>query len=316
MASMSFFNYLGYKILATILRGLYILLQIVMGRNNRRMVQELDVRWEHIQLPSRDKGRCIKANLYYPSEYLTSPTNKARPIIISWHGSGWFNYAWGYDAYYCARVARETGMFVLDADYRKGPETTFPGPYHDVEDVLRWIASQPGRFDLNRVAVSGFSAGGTLALIAASALRKTLTQIQIPIVIAFYPPTDLSIPAEARTVPRPIKAFPVFILNFFLDCCAPDKAMRTDLRISPGLASPADFPPNVIIITCEGDNLSPEAIKLAEKLDDGKRRLVHEHLKATFHGYDLVPQPGSYEWGLREKTYGLVTDTLKEVLMQ
>ncbi|KAI1639141.1 alpha/beta-hydrolase [Biscogniauxia mediterranea] len=311
---MAFFDYLRQKILATLLRGAYMLAQVIIWRDIR-LFEELDVRREHIQLPSREKGRYIRADLYYPSEYLTSPTDKARPILINWHGSGWVCYGWRYNAYYCAHIARETGMFVLDADYRKGPETTFPGPYNDVEDALRWVASQPGRFDQSRVVVSGFSAGGTLALAAASALRKTFTQLTIPAVVAFYPPTDLSIPADARTVPRPIRAFPVFLLNLFFGYYAPDKAMRTDPRISPGLASPAGFPPNVIIITCEGDNLSPEAAQLAEKLDDGKRRLIHEHLKATYHGYDMGSRQGSYEWGLREKTYGLVIDTLKDVLM-
>ncbi|KAI0602455.1 alpha/beta-hydrolase [Biscogniauxia sp. FL1348] len=311
---MAFFDYMKRKVIATLMRWLHLSLQILLWRNTP-LIQELDVRREHIQMPSREKGRYIRADLYYPSEYLASPTDEARPILINWHGSGWVLYGWRFNAYYCARVARETGMFVLDADYRKGPETTFPGPYNDVEDALRWVASQPGRFDLSRVAVSGFSAGGTLALAAASALRKTLTRLTIPVVIAFYPATDLSIPVEARTVDRPIRAFPAFVLNLFFDCYVPDKAMRTDPRISPGLASPADFPPNAVIITCEGDNLSPEAIELAEKLDDGKRRLIHEHLKATYHGYDVGPRQGSYEWGLRDKTYGLVIDTLKEVMM-
>ncbi|EMR63797.1 putative esterase lipase protein [Eutypa lata UCREL1] len=80
----------------------------------------------------------------------------------------------GTDALFCARLARDAGIAVLDADYRKGPEHTFPRALHDAEDVLRWVAAQSHRFDRTPVAVSGFSAGGTIAVAAATTLRKQL----------------------------------------------------------------------------------------------------------------------------------------------
>ena len=96
---------------------------------------------------------------------------------------------------FCSRVARDLGVFVLDADYRKRPETPVPGAVCDVEDVLTWIKSEVDRYELSRVAVSGFSAGGALTLVAASVLRRSPTRslLQITVVVAMYPPIDLSI---------------------------------------------------------------------------------------------------------------------------
>lgn len=219
---------------------------------------------------------------------------------------------------FCAQVAREAGIFVLDADYRKGPETMFPGQLHDVEDTMRCVASQNVRFDASRVGVSGFSAGGTLALVAASELRKkTLDQlVKIPVVISFYPATDLSIPAEGRKAPKPgLKEFPMPIINIFFDCYAPDKNMRTDPLVSPGLADTDCFPDTVAILTCEGDNFAPEALALAEKLHDGRRRVVSSMIKNVRHGFDKGgPEKGSEDWERREGAYALAVETLKGAL--
>ncbi|KAF2185674.1 alpha/beta-hydrolase, partial [Zopfia rhizophila CBS 207.26] len=252
--------------------------------------------------------------LYYPPGHSASLSARATPILVNWHGSGFIFPLLGSDSLFCARVARDTGLLVLDADYRKAPETPFPGPLHDVEDALRWVATQPKRFDLTRVAVSGFSAGGNLALVAASALKRTLVDLTIPVVVAIYPVTDLSIKPEAKTVPNPRKPTSPHIANLFNDCYAPDKAIRTDPRVSPSLADPADFPPTVAILTCEGDNLAPEANALADKLGDGQRKVVNRTLKAVHHGFDKGAKKGTNEWDQREKAYTLTVKTLKEAL--
>ena len=80
----------------------------------------------------------------------------------------------GQDHSFCEQIAREANVLVLDADYRKGPEHPFPGATEDVQDVLRWVQSQPRVFDLDHIALSGFSSGGNLALVASSELRRLM----------------------------------------------------------------------------------------------------------------------------------------------
>lgn len=277
----------------------------------RDLLLEKDTKPTKIKIPSRDKGRFIKCLLYTP----TSPPEKNKtPVLINWHGSGFVAPSLGRDHVYCARIAREAGIFVLDADYRKGPETRYPGPLNDVEDALLWVASQPHKFDLSCVAVSGFSAGATLALTASSSLRQTLPEnMKISIVVSVYPLTDFSIEPHARKVDRPVVPIPPFFLGMFTDCYAPDRTMRTNPRVSPGHAASALFPDTVVIVTASGDTLAPEAEDLAVRLKrDGGRRVVSLSVEDARHAFDKGPERGSKEWEQREEAYSLIVLTLKE----
>ncbi|PVI01001.1 alpha/beta-hydrolase [Periconia macrospinosa] len=169
-----------------------------------------------------------------------------------------------------------------------------------------------------RVGVSGFSAGGTLALAAASSLNGTSNSfapsLEIPIAIAIYPVTDLSIAPEAKAVPNPLQAHPPFMQHMFNDCYAPDLSTRSDPRISPSKAESHTFPASVVIITCEGDIFRPEASALAEALDDGKRKVINHNLLAVAHGFDKGCTVGTNDWDKREEAYDLVTRALKEAM--
>lgn len=271
----------------------------------------MNVHHERILIPSRNPGRHLAADIYYHQSHLRSGTSKS-PILINWHGSGFIFPLLGSDTLFCAQIARDTGITVLDVDYRKAPETPFPGPLEDAEDALAWVAAQPARFDLSCVAVSGFSAGADLALVIASTLRDAIADVTIQAAIAIYPVTDLSIPPETKTVPKPVKTHPLFLQHLFNDAYAPDKASRLDPRVSPGLADPAGFPDTVAIVTCEGDTFGPEGRALADKLVDGKRKVVNWTLKGVYHGFDKGCREGTWEWKQREVAYGLVVETLKK----
>ncbi|KAK0636836.1 Alpha/Beta hydrolase protein [Bombardia bombarda] len=263
----------------------------------------------------------------------SSPT--PAPILVNWHGSCWVFSLHGTDELYCRRIAAEASMYVLDADYRKGPETPYPGPLHDVEDALRWVASwsptSPSRpsipdvnIDTTRVALSGFSAGGQLALVASSACRKKTTLanlgLGIAAVVAVYPETDLSLAPEVKTArtARPIRPHPAWFLDLFHDSFVPDGALRETALVSPSKADVGDFPRVVAMMTAEGDIYSPEALELAGRLEDedgeGKRKVVVVNSEGVYHGFDKGPEEGSKEWERREECYGAVVECLREAL--
>lgn len=137
---------------------------------------------EVLQLPSRDDGRTIKAHLY------RSTTQKPSPILVNFHGSGFVIPLHGSDNDFAHRIVRDTDYSVLDVAYRLAPEHPYPAAPEDAEDAIRWVLANPQDFNSSRVAVSGFSAGGNLALVACSALLPKET---FKHVIAVYPPTDL-----------------------------------------------------------------------------------------------------------------------------
>jgi acetyl esterase/lipase len=313
MATIGFFTYLRLKVGVILLRTLAGIGLIFTFRRDRLLVQKIPIEHQRIRIPTRDKGRYLTADIYYPPGQSASTSSKT-PVLVNWHGSGFVMPLLGSDTVFCARVAHDAGITVLDSDYRKAPENPFPAALHDVEDVLKWVATQSDRFDASRVAVSGFSAGANLALVAASALRKTLTGLVIRVVVAIYPVTDISIAPEAKVAPKPRRPLPKFLSHLFDDSYVPDKVTRTDPRVSPSRADPADFPSTVAIVTCDGDTLAPEANALADKLRDGQRTVVSRMLKDVPHGFDNGAKQGTIAWDRREEAYALAVKTLKEAL--
>ncbi|KAH8897290.1 alpha/beta-hydrolase [Thozetella sp. PMI_491] len=308
MAAYSWLRYVQLKLIAILFR----FLARFMGKFDEA-TEDGSVTQSQVRIPSRDQGRFINATLYVSNQSdVPALSRKPLPVLINWHGSGFVLPGLGSDALYCARIAREAGIAILDADYRKGPETTFPGPLFDAEDAIRWVASQSTRFDLTRVALSGFSAGGTLALVVASTLRAGLDGVQIQAVVAMYPATDLSFEPTPEAIPRPLRPMPPSILRFFYACYEPDRAMRTDPRVSPAFADPSLFPGTAIIIYCDGDVLMPQAQAFAKNLENGKRAVISLTCEGVPHGFDKWPKRGTVEWEQRERAYSLVIQSLKE----
>lgn len=136
-----------------------------------------------IDLPSRDKGRCIKIYLWLPSLGLGSFTGIRRPCLIDFHGGGFIMGGPLEQAPWCSSLAR-AGIIAISVHYRLGPTWEFPAALLDAEDVLNAILDADGRtesgkfirnellrlsdgqteIDETRIGISGFSSGGNIAL--------------------------------------------------------------------------------------------------------------------------------------------------------
>ena len=100
------------------------------------------------------------------------PTSEARlPAIIFCHGGGFVLGDLDTHDSICHRLAHSSGCAVVAVDYRRAPETRFPGALDDCTATLRWMADHAADIDVagQRFALCGDSAGGNLA--AATALR-------------------------------------------------------------------------------------------------------------------------------------------------
>jgi acetyl esterase/lipase len=308
MAGFGFFQYLRLKLVVVLFRAI--------AGWRQRSIFRLAEKSERtfVRIPSRDHGRFVEGWIYTPPGRIRADAGP-RPVLVNWHGGGYTMPNLGLDDVFCTRITRECNILVLDADYRKGPEAPFPAAVHDAEDTLRWLESKPDMFDLKHIAVSGFSSGGNLALVAASLPRDKFPTLDLRAVVAFYPGTDLSADTESKIVAHPLKPIPAAILRIFYDSYVPDMTLRKDPRVSPAFADPASFPDSVTIMTCSGDILSPEAIALAEKLDDGRRKVTALTLEGTAHGFDKDCVEGSFESGQRDVAYSTAISTLMEALV-
>jgi acetyl esterase/lipase len=261
-----------------------------------------------IQIPSRDARRAIAAHLYTRDAL---PPSAPRPALINFHGSGFIFPAFGEDDEFCHYVRQNTDYTVIDVQYRLSPENPFPAAVHDVEDVVRWVLGQPDEFDLSRLSVSGFSAGGNLALAASCALLPPHT---FRSALAFYPGTDLVKNPDEKIAPDTSgKVIPPRIARFFNNCYVPVGIDARDPRISPRYADPARFPPNLLIITAARDNLAPEAEELASIIQkQTDYRVVVRRMEDCEHGFDKRATPGTAHAEAKSTAYSMAVDMLKD----
>jgi monoterpene epsilon-lactone hydrolase len=109
--------------------------------------------------------------------------------ILHLHG-GWFNVgsATAY-RHLVGHIARSAGATAFVPDYRLAPEYPFPAAIEDAQASLRGLAER----GLHRIAVTGDSAGGNLALSLLSlAVAEPATAVRPAGVVVLSPITDLA----------------------------------------------------------------------------------------------------------------------------
>lgn len=235
--------------------------------------------------------RDVRLDIYDPAGL---PRTTPRPVVLSWHGSGYVVDRFGADAdtnrWLVEALSNAT---VVDGDYAKAPENPFPEGLHDVVAAVKWVVAQPW-FDGNLV-VKGHSAGANFALDLASrsiALSLGLTAEEystIKACVTLYPPTDASIPLiekksnENGALPGiPMMPLSHQIMQFFFGAYLgwdPEhqQKMVKDPRVSPALAPLDSFEVPCYIIACEHDPLREEAKQFADKL------MQHDSSKHAFY---------------------------------
>lgn len=130
-----------------------------------------------------------------------------RPLVVLVHGGAW-RRGRRADLAGTMRALAGEGLAAATIDYRlaDAPHTVFPGPIADVRCAVRTLrANAPALgLDPDHVAIVGFSAGGHLAALAATAsdvdalddgscpLRAPSSAVQAS--VAFYGPHDLRAP--------------------------------------------------------------------------------------------------------------------------
>ncbi|KAJ5130261.1 uncharacterized protein N7515_006300 [Penicillium bovifimosum] len=264
-------------------------------------------------IPARDAGRTITAHIYKPS--IQGPT----PVVINFCGSGFVLGTFGGDDEYCRFVADKANYTVIDVQYRLAPENPFPAAFHDAEDVITWVRSQPERFDLSLLSLSGFSAGANIALTVSSSSELFLQAEGKNIfnsVISFYGPMDMSLPTPKKPQADPSNwimrhIFPTFS-HLCHKCLNMGRVDPTDPMLSPILADPSTFPANTLIITAAQDPFAIEAEKFSDKLNntDGKYSICRR-MEDCAHGWDKEAVDGTPQCEAKMEAYELAVAMLR-----
>ena len=141
-----------------------------------------------------------------PGLWVHPASNRSGEAILHLHG-GWFNFgsARAY-RHLVGHIAARAGARAFVPDYRLAPEHPFPAAIDDVLACYRGIEESGVR----RVAVTGDSAGGNLALILASCVAARAVSARATLVgaAAVSPVTDLTL--SGRTYETRADADPLF----------------------------------------------------------------------------------------------------------
>ncbi len=134
-------------------------------------------------------GGDIKARLFDARE-----TREPGPVVMFFHGGGFVIGDIDTHASFTAEMARQLDLPIVSVDYRLAPEAKWPAAPDDCEAAARWVATSPA--DLGRTVtsliVSGDSAGGTLTITTAMALRDEAAKVPVIVQAPMYPAADMS----------------------------------------------------------------------------------------------------------------------------
>ncbi|GEP58596.1 alpha/beta hydrolase [Reyranella soli] len=216
------------------------------------------------------------------------------PTIVYFHGGGWVAGDLLTHERQARTLALEAEAVVVSVDYRRPPETPFPGPFEDCLAATRWAAANIGTLggDPARLAVAGDSAGGNLAAAVALACRQDGPSLKAQLLI--YPATDLmgryGVAAENAKYPsRQQNAEGYFLtgdaMRFFASHYLPRPQDSEDPRASPLRSDTLAGAPRAVVTTAEFDPLRDEGEAYAEALKRAKVEVAYFREAGMVHGY-------------------------------
>lgn len=273
-----------------------------------------DVKVTTVYIPSRDKGRTIKAYIYEPVDMPSGP----RPVNVNMHGSGFCLDAYfGNSRYFMYLTAKKLKCYAIDARYRKAPEYPCPYPSYDCEDVVNWVHSQPDKFDGSRVALTGFSAGGNVAIGAAARLGRD----KVAALGCFYSPLDgtaTNAPVGFRkATPTDFRSGVILLpwaFSRFFSAYVPSQLDPGYYCLSVASTPPEKLPDHIILVAGEADVLYHDSAVMYNNLmangtESHKKHCQFISVPNEAHAFDEQPRhPESVEW--RDKTYMLTIQNM------
>jgi acetyl esterase len=205
------------------------------------------------------------------------------PVMVFYHGGGFVTGNIATHAPLAAEIARGLDLPVVSVEYRLAPEHPWPAAPDDAEAAARWIAANGAALgrEITGLVICGDSAGGTLALVTALALRDQPAAVPLRLLFAIYPLADAS-----RTYP----SREAFANGFGLsheDMVYFESAYAADVhspRGSPLLADLTGLPPTVLI-TAAFDPLRDSGRAFAAKLAETGIPVAYHEAAGTIHGF-------------------------------
>ncbi|KAL9598028.1 MAG: hypothetical protein Q9219_004784 [cf. Caloplaca sp. 3 TL-2023] len=250
----------------------------------------------------------ISLYFYLPDNF--DAKRRQHPVVANFHGGGFTLGSATDDRRWASTVLKDTTAIFVSVEYRLAPEYPFPIAVEDGVEAILYLAAHCQEFgiDPQRIALSGFSAGGNMVFTVPLRLHDYLEQaytnksdlppFKIISIIAFYPLLDFTKPRDTKRAAckRPEKTLPPVLTNLFDAAYLPNQSCQS----SP-FASPAGAPDEMIgealpsanigLHSCEWDMLHAEGLAFALRLEQLGKKVEYESIPEVCHGFDKAPNP-------------------------
>ena len=205
------------------------------------------------------------------------------PVVVFYHGGGFVAGSVDTHAGLAAEIARGLDLPVVSVEYRLAPENPWPAAPDDAEAAARWIAENGAAFgrEFTGLVLCGDSAGATLTIVTALALREKPAALPVIMQWPIYPKADST---------RDYPSDELFSSGFGLD--APDMAYfskayacdKQHWRGSPLLADQSGLPPT-FVVSAGLDPLRDNGRAYAAKCTEAGVNTTYREIPGTIHGF-------------------------------
>ncbi len=266
----------------------------------------LGATWQQFAVPfvTRDSAVEVTRDIQYADDpktrldvYRSRSTTAAKaPVLLHIHGGMWMSGNKSYEGLPLMFHMAARGWVCVNVNYRFAPKNPFPAQIIDVKRAIAWIRQNAERFgaDPTHIAVSGGSAGGHLAALAA--LTPNDEEYQ-----PGFEDADTSVQAAA----------PHYGIYDFAADSGTEKARRrrdrflapwvlkkdahTSLddfeRASPLLRANADAPPFFVIHGADDTGVEVEESRhfVRRMREVSRQPVVYAELPGAQHAFDMLP---------------------------
>ncbi|MDB5717229.1 MAG: Alpha/beta hydrolase fold-3 protein, partial [Sphingomonas bacterium] len=172
---------------------------------------------------------------------------------------------------------------VVAVDYRLAPEHAWPAAPDDCEAAARWIAANPAELGraVTGLVLAGDSAGGTLTIVTALALRDQPAAVPVIAQWPIYPAADLNGDYPSSTQFADGYFLTSEGMTWFSECYRSDPS---HWRGSPMLRDQAGMPPT-LVVTASLDPLRDQGRAYAAATIRAGVPTVYREAVGNIHGF-------------------------------
>jgi acetyl esterase len=236
-----------------------------------------------------------------------APKDRAGPVpgILTIHGGGFIIGSVESEHAGSAMMALQTGSVVVSVEYRLAPEHPFPAGLHDCYAALLYLQANAEELgvDLERLALSGVSAGGGLA--AATALfARDQGGPSLCFQMLHIPELDdrLETPSMREFTDSPVWNRPSAELSWQAYLGPDVDPDFVSAYAAPARAADLSGLPPAYISTAEMDPLRDEGILYGLRLLQAGVSVELHQFPGTFHGSALVTSAAISQRAQKEST--------------